>query len=261
MNLQKPSVWHFLIIPVLFSLQSCRLYKQDIMFRLDDNFTAEDLTVPVSQAEHNYHLQADDYIKVDVFTNKGERIIDPNYELVAGISGQSANLRKDYEYLIQLDGQVKLPMIDKIQVAGFTVNEAELILQQAYDVHYKDCFVKITLANRRVIVLGANGGMVVPLANENMTLLEVLALYGGLELGAKATNIKLIRGDLDKPEVYQIDLSTVTGMRSSIVEVEAGDVIYVEPWRRPLIQGLKDISPLLTFTSTLLTILVVIQNL
>lgn len=246
---------------LIFLLVSCRAYKQDIMFRLDENFTPSELAVPVSQVEQNYRLQPDDLIKVDVYTHKGERIVDPNMELAAQINGQAANLRKDYQYLIQTDGTVKLPIVDKIKLSGFTVDEAEEVLEQAYDDFYKESFVKLTLANRRVVVLGANGGQVIPIVNENTSLVEVLALYGGLNLGAKATNIKLIRGDLSHPEVYQVDLSTLHGMQSTIVEVEAGDIIYVEPWRRPWVESLRDISPVLSLASSVLTLIVVVQNL
>jgi polysaccharide export outer membrane protein len=112
-----------------------------------------------------------------------------------------------------------------------------------------------------VVVLGAGGGAVIPLQNENTNLIEVLALYGGLEAGAKADKIRLLRGDLNNPFVYKIDLSTVAGMQSSIIQIEPGDIIYIEPWRRPWLEGFKDFSPILGLTTSALTLIVVIQNL
>jgi polysaccharide export outer membrane protein len=152
-------------------------------------------------------------------------------------------------------------MIGKKKLTGLSVDEAEAILEQDYKLHYVDPFVRITVLNRRVIVLGANGGQVLPLVNENTTLIEVLALYGGLNLGAKAQNIKLIRGDLDNPEVHLIDLSTISGMKYSALRVESEDIIYVEPWRRPWLESLRDITPALSLTTSILTLIVVVQNL
>ena len=102
--------------------------------------------------------------------------------------------------------------------------------------------------------------MVLPLENENTNLLEVLALAGGLNKDSKAHNIRLLRGDLNDPEVYLIDLSTVEGMKQSLVPVQPGDVIYVEPVRRVVSESLKDITPVLSIlTSTLTLIILIIQ--
>ncbi len=252
--------WLFLGCVVFLS--SCKVYKQDLMFRLDDNFTEEDLSMPVKKAEENYRIQVNDYIELNLFTNDGERIVDPNPE-VSGLGGNNQNRlnnRQQFEYLVQIDGVAKLPVIDRVKLEGLTVNEAEIVLQSAYDEFYKDCFVKLTVNNRRVVLLGANGGQVILLENENVTLAEILALYGGLSMGAKAGNIKVIRGDLSNPLVYQIDLTTVDGMKSTIIKVEPGDIIYVEPWRRAWQVGIRDISPVLSITSSVIAFFLLIQN-
>ncbi len=260
--ISKISTIRWLFLGCVVFLSSCKVYKQDIMFRLDDNFTEEDLSEPVKKAEENYLIQVNDYIELNLFTNDGERIIDPNPEIFSGNNNLNnrLNSRQQFEYLVQVDGVVKLPVVDRVNLAGLTVNEAEIVLQNVYNEFYKDCFVKIKVNNRRVVLLGANGGQVILLENENVTLAEVLALYGGLSLGAKANNIKLIRGDLTNPMVYQMDLTTIDGMRSTIIKVEPGDIIYVEPWRRPWLAGLRDVSPILSITSSVIAFFLLIQS-
>ncbi|MEQ8809740.1 MAG: hypothetical protein RIE59_11780, partial [Imperialibacter sp.] len=73
----------------LLILSSCKLYKQDIMFKMDDKFTESDLAQAVSLAEKNYHVKKDDYLRLDVFTNGGERIVDPNFELRQGMTNNN----------------------------------------------------------------------------------------------------------------------------------------------------------------------------
>lgn len=248
-----------LFLSAIFLLASCKAYKQDILFRLNEDFNEEDLALPVSQIEQNYRLQPNDIIQLDVFTNKGERIVDPNFELSQGRQNQQS--RKEVQYLIQVDGTVKLPIVGVQKLDGFTIEQAERKLEEDYNSFYKESFVKINIVNRRVIILGANGGQVINIENENTSLVEVLALYGGLNMGAKAGNIKLIRGELSNPEVFMIDLSTIDGMRSSIVEIESGDIIYVELWRRAWLESLRDYSPVLGLASSIFTLIVVIQNL
>lgn len=231
------------------------------MFQLDENFTSSDLSKAVAETEKNYTIQKNDLVSVDVFTNNGERIVDPNFELQSGNGNQGTQGRQQFTYLVMENGAIKLPIVGDIQLVGMTIYEAEQKLEQAYNGPYKDSFVKLAFQNKRVILLGATGGQVIQLQDENSSLAEVLALAGGIDLGAKAHNIRLIRGDLSNPEVYRIDLSTIEGLRSSIITIKPGDIIYIEPWRRVWLEGLKDVAPILSLVSSVLTLALVLQNL
>ncbi|MEQ9381278.1 MAG: polysaccharide biosynthesis/export family protein [Imperialibacter sp.] len=244
----------------LLILSSCKLYKQDIMFKMDDKFTESDLAQAVSLAEKNYHIKKDDYLRLDVFTNGGERIVDPNFELRQGMTNQNMQNTRQFVYLVRQDGLVKLPMIGDVDILGLTIYEAEQKLQALYSEHYIEPYVVLRYENRRVIVLGANGGQVIPLVNENTSLIEVIALSGGINQGAKSQSVRLIRGNLNNPEVYVIDLSTVSGMRSSIVRLEPGDIVYIDPWRRVWIESLRDVSPVLSLVSSVITLVLVINS-
>lgn len=231
----------------------CRSYKQDIMFRLDDDFTEDDLAALTDDLVGNYQIMENDVFNMDIFTNKGERLLDPNFELAAiGGAGaqQNAQFRDRFSYTVQSDGTVDLPLIGNYKVLGQTQFEAERMLSEKYNDIYKDTFVKLRMSNRRAFVLGAPGGVVVPLQNEQTTIFEVLAIAQGIQFGAKAHNIKLIRGDA----VFMIDLSTISGMKKSQLNVEPGDVIYVEPWRRPWIESLRDATPTISLLASIVTL-------
>lgn len=250
---------------VLFSVWlwfgGCKAYRQDIMFKLDDNFTSADLAAAVKITERNYRLQKNDLLRFDLYTNKGERVVDPNFELRQGAGNQNFQNARQYQYLVREDGLVKFPMIGDVDIEGLTIYEAEQKLQQLYSQHYIDPYAVLQFENKRVVVLGANGGQVIPLANQSMSILEVIALSGGIQQGAKAKTVRVIRGRLDAPEVFMVDLSTVSGMRASVVAVEPGDVIYIEPWRRAWLETLRDLSPVLSLVSSVVTLALVIQNL
>ncbi len=242
---------------LILVLSSCKAYKQDIMFQLDDDFTAEDLSEITEELESNYKLEANDVLLLDVFTNDGERLIDPNQELVVNVGQQQAQLRDRFQYTIQSDGKAIFPMIGSVDLVGLTLFEAEIEIAKKFNSVYKGSFVKLRITNRRVFVLGAPGGQVIPLNNENTSLVEVLASAGGLDFGAKSQNIRLIRGE----DIYRINLSTIAGMKQSNQNVAPGDIIYVEPWRRPWLETLRDVSPALSLVSSVLTLIVVVQNL
>lgn len=248
---------------LLLFFTSCKMYKQDLMFQLDSDFSENDLSHAVVKAEKNYVIQKNDYLRIDVFTNGGERIIDPNFELMqqGGAMMNQQNGQRNFQYLLQEDGMVKLPILGVVPLEGLTIFEAEAKLEQLYNQYYKGTFVKLQFVNKRVIVLGANGGQVIPLANEKMSLLEIIAISGGVNPNAKAQNVRLIRGPYNNPQVFQIDLSNVSAIKTGLTAVEPGDVIYIEPWKRPVQQGLRDASPILGIISSVLTLYLVIQNL
>ena len=226
------------------------------MFRLDGEEAS--LVDEVQRVEKNYIIQIDDILAIDVFTNDGERIIDPNLEFQG--QGQFQN-NGFFNYLVQQDGFVKIPIVGKLELNGLTIDEAEKKVEEAFDEYYKGSFARLTFNNKRVIVLGANGGQIIPLSNENMSLLEVVAISGGVDFGARAHNIKVIRGDLLNPEVFVVDLNTVKGMKRSIIPIEPGDVIYIEPWRRTFFEALRDITPVLSATTSLIAFVLLIDNL
>ena len=114
-------------------------------------------------------------------------------------------------------------------------------------------------------MLGAPGGQVIQLANDNMNLLEVLALAGGVDglnaggggqglyrYGGRADNIRIIRGNLKSPQVQEIDLTTIEGMRRGNLQVEPNDIIYVDPVRRPFLEALTDGAPVFQLLGTAL---------
>jgi len=244
-----------LILLVSFVAASCSSYKQNIMFKPAEGYKTD--TKALETAEKNYVIQVNDYLKLEVYSNKGERIIDPNGELytTANGTGQTQVTRTQPSYLVTVDGLVKFPMIEPVSILGMTIREAEVKLQAEYNKYYKECYVLLTFSNKRVIVLGAPGGQVVPLLNENVSVVEVLAMAKGLGIGndGKSSNIRLIRGN----DAYVLDLSTLDGIKQGNMIVQPGDIIYIEPTRRPFAEGVRDLAPVLSLVISLATLVVV----
>lgn len=224
------------------------------MFKPTDSFVAKKSS-EAQNAVKNYVVQINDYLKIDVYSNKGERLIDPNGELITQsvAGGQATTARVQPSYLVSVDGLVRFPMIEPIAIAGMTIAEAEQKLQAEYNKYYKECYVILTFSNKRVIVLGSPGGQVIPLINENVSVVEVLAMAKGIGNDGKANDIRLIRGN----DVYLLDLSTLDGLKTGNMTVQPGDIIYIEPIRRPFAEGARDLAPVLSLTLSLATLIVV----
>mgnify|MGYP003861130035 CR=1 FL=1 len=227
------------------------------MFKSTEGVEPERVKKEVISIEKNYRIQKNDLLTLQVYTNQGERLIDPNPELSQEKSNSGEPTQSEITYLVNLQGIVRFPMIGEINLENFTLRQAEEIIQKEYAKFFKEPFVMINYTNKRVVMLGAVGGQVIPLTNENMSLLEVLALAKGLTNDSKVQNIKLIRGE----RVFEIDLSTIQGFKDGNIIIEPGDVVYVEPIRRPVTEGLKDNTAIISLLVSVLTLLVIIRSL
>jgi len=86
----------------------------------------------------------------------------------------------------------------------------------------------------------------------------VIASAGGLPAQAKAYRIRVLRGDLNNPTVFDIDLSTVEGMKKANLTMMGNDVIYIES-RYNYNDVLSQFLPFFTFTTTVLAFVLTIQ--
>lgn len=234
-------------------LSSCHVYKRNIMLRLDEEYQASEANKTSWNTEANYTIQPNDRITIEVYTNKGERIIDPDFELSRDIGINQMNLKPKIEYLINNKGEARLPMVDAVVLEGLTVLQAELKLQESYAKFYDTPFVHIEFTNKRVTVLG-DVNAIVMLENENMHLLEVLAKANAINNDVNVQNIRLIRGE----KVYLSDLSTKDGLKAMNMIVQPGDIIYIEPVRRPFIESIRDYGPLISIISSITAIIAIL---
>lgn len=208
------------------------------MFSHDENFQAAKLSAEARALERNYTIQPNDLIQVKVYTKNGEMIIDPEYELSKELNTNNRQNRPDPEYLVRLNGYTYLPMVGDVELAGLTLHEADTKLKSLYDEFFIDPFVITNYSNKRVTVLGAPGGKIIPLANENITVAEVLAMAGGMQENGNAESIKLIRGD----KTFLIDFSTIDAYYATNQIVQPGDIVYIEPIKRLLRGNAVEIS-------------------
>jgi polysaccharide biosynthesis/export protein len=226
------------------------------MFKVPEN---TELKQQAEEAQRNYIIQANDYLKIGVYTKNGERLIDPDLELLREIPVQTGNLKPDPNYLVDINGVAKFPMIGEIKVQGLTIRQAEELIQKEYTdkKFYKDVFVTLQYTNKRVVLLGSPGGAVIPLVNENVTLVEILALGKGVDNLGKAHNIRVLRGQ----EFFLVDFSTIDGYRKGNMIMQHGDIVYVEPVRRPVSEAVRDYGPLLSLAVSLSTLVIVLVGL
>lgn len=240
--------WYF-VVAVLFS--GCKILTPSIMLRTpaDYQYSAFPDTFSLQ-----YKISKSDIIQLRLYTNDGFKLMDISSD--QGASASASQQNRAMAYLVEFDGTAKFPILGRVPMSGLSVREAELILQDKYAEYFHNPFVMITVMNRRVFMFPGTDGaaQVVPLQYDNTTLIEALALAGGITQLGKAHKIKLIRGNPAKPEVYRIDLSKIDGIKHGYMVLQANDIIYVEPRYRIASRVLTEITPYLSLVSTAILI-------
>lgn len=250
---------------VLALLTSCNALYPSMMLKTSKNYPFDQLHDSTSAV--NYKISPNDFLNMRVFSNDGFHLIDLTSQSNAGGSSTSGTASgtsglMGIDYLVESDGSVNLPEIRRTQIAGLTIREATEMLEKLYSKYYLKPYILLSVDNRRVIVFPGDPGTakVIPLLNNNTTVIEALALAGGLTESGKAKQVKLIRGDPANPKVYLIDLSTVKGIKEGNTILQANDIIYVTPQRRPTLALLERITPILSAVTTILLTIVLING-
>lgn len=255
MNKFLVNFFFLFFLTIYFS--SCRVHPNR-MFKTDREYLVDSIQKQLSKADENYKVKKNDYLTLQVFTNGGERVIDPDFGLVKQQSTQTNQIVK---YLVRDDGKVKFPLVGEIEVNGYSLKQVDSILSISYSKYYNNPYVVTKLLNKRVIVIGPTGGKLIPLEEENVNLIEIIAIYGGIDRTGKSYNIKLIRGDLKNPDVQIVDLSTIEGMKQASLDVQPQDIIYIETHRRVFSESISQVATVIgLLTNILVTVVILTRN-
>ncbi len=249
----KHSLRVLVVFCFMLSLLSCRTLNPSIMFQTDKNYTfSSDSARPTE-----YLIATDDHLEMRIFTNDAFKLVD-----LTATNGFGVNTAQSIYYTVENDGNVKLPLIGKVQMRGMKVRDAEKLLEEKYSMYYVTPFVMVRVTNLHVLVFPGNGGSgtVVSLQNENTTLLEALTMAGGVHERGKAYKVKIIRGNLRNPEIFLIDLSTIEGVKKANMTIQANDIIYVEPSADYSAKVLVQLSPYIALLTTALLVLNLFKN-
>jgi polysaccharide export outer membrane protein len=251
MNRMKDIVFMLFVLGILFFVVNSCGINSDIMFKTpkDEVLKNDSMLFRTSTV---YKIKKDDKISFSVEPNEGISLLSSN-----GALNTNQNQQFNNEFIVMIDGTIQLPVVGNLKVEGLTIRQFEDTLQQLYGKYINKPFVRANVSNKRVIVFPGKGGdaRVIPLVNNQTTLLEVLATAGGIAERGKASTVKLMR-IVDSVRVVQtIDLSLMSQLSYADVIVLPNDYIYVEPNEDLARETLERISPIIGIVSNILLIL------
>ena len=132
-------------------------------------------------------------------------------------------------FLVDKDGYIELPLVGFVKVGGLTTTEARELLKQKAKEFFKDPVVSVRISNFEITILGAGRVGTVNAINEKISIVDALALSGGLPLDARHDNILLIRRKPGESTIIRYNIRTSKIFQSPYFYLKQHDIIYVEP--------------------------------
>ncbi len=135
-------------------------------------------------------------------------------------------------YLVDSQGDIVMPIIGKIHVAGMTKSAMTQVLKAKIYPRYikEEPIILVRFANFNVSVLGEvarPGNFIIP--NDKISIFEAIATAGDLSIYGRRDNVLLIREGAAGRETIRIDLRDSRLVNSSYYYLQQNDVLYIQP--------------------------------
>ena len=201
----------------------------------DINNALATVAMNASVQKADYQIGAEDLLQITVFNipDVGGRDVGARARPDAGggVSPRTVSVRVSHE------GLISLPLIGDIKVAGLTPSGLERELKRQYDKYIYDpqVSVLVTEHRQRVSVIGAVTKTGIIELTGTMTVIEILAMAGGVTDQA-GTQVHIYRQGPNGRESHVIDLLVLASNASLInannaglinMPVQPGDIINV----------------------------------
>lgn len=247
----------FLIIVLVALLGSCTTGKQLALFQDLNNEPGAKVQQVRTAAFDPLRLQTDDQLQVVISSISPEASQLFNLMGSAVITNNNNTQNMQSVYSVSPSGNITIPVVGDIMVAGLTTDEAKAQIKNAVSEYLKDAVVSATLINFRVTVMGeVMRPSTFQVAGEKINVLQAIGMAGDLTVFAKRNNIKVIRKAADKVEVAHLNLNSSSVMRSPYYNLRQNDVVLVEPGKSKGLQaeGLNIIIPAATSILSLIIV-------
>ena len=149
--------------------------------------------------------------------------------ITSSFPGAAPRAGQPIGYPVDENGEVNLPLVGKVRLAGMTLQEASNSVKEYLSQFIKDPSINVRLLNHKFTVIGeVNRPGIYNLLENRTTLPEVIGIAGELTIYGRRNNVMLIRTINNKREVMRLDLTSRQVLNSPYYFIENNDVVYIE---------------------------------
>ncbi|MDU1889943.1 MAG: polysaccharide biosynthesis/export family protein [Dysgonomonas sp.] len=230
-----------IIYYLLISLCAVSAFSSCISSEEINYLQAIDKQYPMQNYEE-YQLKVGDMITCTILTSDEELAYTFN-----GVISNSQNAAKSFT--IYEDGSVILPFFGSAKIVGYTIQEAEVVLQKMMEESIRDIQVKVSLANNFFFIYANEKRGTYQIYKDNMTIYQALAISQQTTGTMDLTKVSILRkNDQGKTDVKTFDLRTQDVIQSEFYYIQPNDLIYFPTNKNAFF----DVSSIGAFTSALM---------
>lgn len=130
-------------------------------------------------------------------------------------------------------GRINLPVIGKIKLSGYTLDEASDLLETELAGYLNSPSVKLNFVNKNIAVMGyvARPGRYY-YSTDKISIFQALSMAGDIQEFGNRKNVCVIRNVEDKITKQYINLTNEELFTSPYYYLRSNDIVYVEPLKR-----------------------------
>ncbi len=244
-----------LYVIVALAMAGCTT-KEDFVLFHDTNISTPDAQKNVldlsSAPRYEYKIQPHDRISITMYNHPelGTTSVASQKQDVSGV-------------LVNSRGNVRLPLVKTIHIAGLSQTAAQKKVEKAYSAYLEDAEVYLEVLNKRAYILGeVRKPGEVRLFNEKTTLLQLIAQAGDLTDAANRHAIVVLKARGNKVHTETVDLTGANSLRMASLMIYPNDIVYVAPNNIKSINvGINEINPSLNLVGNILSPVVAVKYL
>ncbi len=250
----KKSVGHFFLLLALgmaFSFTAC-VSKKDIVyfqeFEEDSSDTIPELTIEDPRLQHNdligVHVASINMEASQFFNPSADASSDPGSDMT--------------KYLVDSNGEIEMPLIGRVKVAGLTTKETSDTLRTLLEKYLEAPTIRVYLKSFKITILGeVKLPGVYYIQNEKVSLPEALGLAGDMTIYGARKEVQVIR-EIDNNRVFiNADMTRRELFSTNAYFLRPNDIVYVPAGKGRIASAdnFYRIAPLVISTLTLISLL------
>ena len=192
-----------------------------------------------------------------------------NMDINGGDDGGRSSISSETPrgYLVDAAGNIDFPVLGTLHIIGMTLNEvknfiANLLVEKNY---IREPIVNVKIINFKITMLGEIGIGVMPIEENQINLLQAIAMAGGTRDYGKIDDVRIIRTANGYKEMYSVNLKSKDIYNSPAFYLQQDDIVYIMPKATKTSGGTfqavwQTITPIVSTVSTLSTVYLLIMN-
>lgn len=251
-----------LLLGFIALLTGCVSPKQVVYFQGAESVNDSVLVAPTFVPT----IRPADVLSVQVNSLNPEKSMIFNPYMVANgvnaatTAGATASLPAPVGYVVSMSGEITIPLLGPVKVAGQTVDQAGRTIAEKLTRFLKEPTVDVRNLNFRISVLGEVARPALfTIPNNQVTIIEALGLAGDVTIVGRRDNVLVVRETNGAKKFARVDLTRRDLFRSPYYYLHPNDIVYVEPGKARLASAdrASQITPIvlsaLSFVAIILT--------